>query len=206
MQYSFDTKTLITNKLHTLALAEFNYVSHLSEYCSMDYFKHANKTRFMLATSPMWGGWEIAKSMKDLPSCNLQGFRPRPEFESAVLDELPIIKKINRKFWIRLQTLNNGYWFPYHTDEVKTGGLFIGLQHHNEKTRFWSERKHTPIPAKALSNLHFEQEICVKDREVWIFDHSSVHSVHDCTPTTPRITMTIAFEGLRPQDLTQFFL
>ena len=205
MNYSFDTGISISSELHQLALEEFQYVSSDPEFKTMDYSNERDRIYQALTMFPHWGGKEILESFSN-PVCNLEGFRTRPEFEQAVLEHFPIVSTIGRKFWIRLQRVSGGVWFPYHCDEVKTGGLFVGLQHHNEKTRFWSESTPTPIAAKALSNLKFEQEICVKDKEVWIFDHHAVHSVHDCDPKTPRITMTIAFEGLRPQDLTQFFL
>ena len=205
MNYSFDTGISINNELHQLALAEFQYVSSDPEFKTMDYSREEDRIYNALLGCPEFGGHEILESFRT-PICNLEGFRTRPEFEQAVIEHFPVVATINKKFWIRLQRVSGGVWFPYHSDEVKTGGLFVGLQHHNEKTRFWSETNPTPISAKALSNLQFEQEICVRDREVWIFDHHAVHSVHDCDAKTPRITMTIAFEGLRPQDLTQFFL
>ena len=206
MNYSFDTGISISRELHELALNEFQYVVANPEFKTMDYSREEDRIYNTLLSCPEHGGHEILESFKDNPICNLEGFRTRPEFEQAVLEHFPIVTTIDKKFWIRLQRVSGGVWFPYHSDEVKTGGLFVGLQHHNEKTRFWRETNPTPISAKALSNLEFAQEICVKDREVWIFDHNAVHSVHDCTQNIPRITMTIAFEGLKPQDLVQFFL
>lgn len=205
MDYSFNTGLTISPELHKLALDEYKYVINEPKLASMNYQNEAARILLRLYADREYGGHEILRSYLDNPICNLEGFNTRPEFEQAVLEHLPIIKLIGKKFWIRIQRVSGGVWFPYHSDEVKTGGIFVGLKHHGEVTKFWKEVNPTPFYEKARSNLSFEQEICVKDREVWLFDHQAVHSVHNCNATEPRLTMTISFDGLRPTDLLPYF-